>query len=136
MIDTNVRFYSVSDLINYSPRAIQIGYLAPFPDMWTGQGRNPGSEIMKPISGIEMLIAYVAFMAGFVALIIKRKSEYIVIILSVLLASAVIVVVQSTAVPNIGTLYRMRLAPWHMTLGLSLYFAFKAFILPHVKKDL
>ena len=136
MIDLNVRFYSVSDLINYAPRAIQIGYLAPFPDTWTAQGYSPGSGIMRKLAGIEMLIAYVAFMAGFVGLIIKRKSEYIVIIMSVLLASAVIVVVQSTAIPNIGTLYRMRLAPWHMTLGLSLYYAFKAFILPRIKKDL
>ena len=71
----------------------KIGYLAPFPDMWTAQGVNPGSGIMRKISGIEMLIAYVAFMAGFVGLIIKRKSEYIVIIMAVLLASAVIVVV-------------------------------------------
>ena len=136
MIDINVRFYSLSDLISYTPRAIQIGYLAPFPNMWTAQGRNPGSGIMRKISGIEMLIAYVAFMAGFVGLIIQRKSEYIVIIMSVLLVSAVIMLVQSTAIPNIGTLYRMRLAPWHMTLGLSLYFAFKAFVLPRIKKDL
>ena len=136
MIDINVRFYSLSDLISYTPRAIQIGYLAPFPDMWTAQGRNPGSGIMRKISSIEMLIAYVAFMAGFVGLIIQRKSEYIVIITAVLLVSAVIVIVQSVAIPNIGTLYRMRLAPWHMTLGLSLYFAFKAFVLPRIKKNL
>jgi len=136
MIDSDVRFYSVFDLIIYSPRAIQIGYLAPFPNMWTAQGYNPGSGIMRKISGIEMLIAYVAFMAGFVGLIINRKSDYILIIMSVLIVSAVILVVQSTAIPNVGTLYRMRLAPWHMTLGLSLYFAFKAFVLPRIKKDL
>jgi len=136
MIDLNVRFYSISDLINYAPRAIQIGYLAPFPSMWTVQGVNPGSGIMRKISGIEMLIAYVTFMAGIVGLIIKRKSEYFVIIMSVLLVSAVIMVVQSTAIPNVGTLYRMRLAPWHMTLGLSFYFAFKAFVLPRINKNL
>jgi hypothetical protein len=104
--------------------------------MWAAQGVSPGSGIMRKISGIEMFIAYVVFMAGFVGLIIKRKSEYIVIIMAVLLVSAVILVVQSIAIPNIGTLYRMRLAPWHMTLGLSLYFAFKAFVLPRIKKDL
>ena len=134
MIDVNVRFYSVSDLIKYTPRALQIGYLAPFPHMWTAQGYNPGSGIMRKISGIEMLFAYVIFMAGFVGLIIKRKSEHIVIIMAVLLVSAVIVIVQSIAIPNIGTLYRMRLAPWHMTLGLSLYFAFQALVLPRIKK--
>jgi len=110
--------------------------LAPFPNMWTVQGVNPGSGFMRKISGIEMLIAYVAFMAGIVGLIIHRKSENFVIIMSALLVSAVILVVQTTAIPNVGTLYRMRLAPWHMTLGLSLYFAFKTFVLPRIKKDL
>ena len=136
MIDENVRFYTISDLIYYTPRAIQIGYLAPFPNMWTAQGFSPGSGLMRKTSGIEMLIAYVVFMAGFVGLIMQRKSEYFVIIMAALLVGAVIVLVQSLAIPNIGTLYRMRLAPWHMTLGLSLYFAFKAFVLPHIKKDL
>ena len=31
---------------------IKIAYLAPFPDMWTIQGVNPGSGIMRKISGI------------------------------------------------------------------------------------
>ena len=134
MIDTNVRFYSVLDVLNYIPRAIQIGYLAPFPDMWIAQGVNPGSGIMRKISGIEMLVAYAAFIAGFIGLIIKYNNENIIIIAAVLLTGAVILLVQSIAIPNVGTLYRMRLAPWHVTVGLSLYFAFKAFILHRIKK--
>ena len=134
MIDTNVRFYSVLDVLNYIPRAIQIGYLAPFPDMWIAQGVNPGSGIMRKISGIEMLVAYAAFIAGFIGLIIKYNNENIIIIAAVLLTGAVILLVQSIAIPNVGTLYRMRLAPWHVTIGLSLYFAFKAFILHRIKK--
>ena len=134
MIDANVRFYSVLDVLNYIPRAIQIGYLAPFPDMWIAQGVNPGSGIMRKISGIEMLVAYAAFIAGFIGLIIKYNNENIIIIAAVLLTGAVILLVQSIAIPNVGTLYRMRLAPWHVTVGLSLYFAFKAFILHRIKK--
>ena len=134
MIDANVRFYSVLDVLNYIPRAIQIGYLAPFPDMWIAQGVNPGSGIMRKISGIEMLVAYAAFIAGFIGLIIKYNNENIIIIAAVLLTGAVILLVQSIAIPNVGTLYRMRLAPWHVTIGLSLYFAFKAFILHRIKK--
>ncbi len=134
MIDTNVRFYSVLDVLNYIPRAIQIGYLAPFPDMWIAQGVNPGSGIMRKISGIEMLVAYAAFIVGFIGLIIKYNNENIIIIAAVLLTGAVILLVQSIAIPNVGTLYRMRLAPWHVTVGLSLYFAFKAFILHRIKK--
>jgi hypothetical protein len=134
MIDANVRFYSVLDVVNYIPRAIQIGYLAPFPDMWIAQGVNPGSGIMRKISGIEMLVAYAAFIVGFIGLIIKYNNENIIIIAAVLLTGAVILLVQSIAIPNVGTLYRMRLAPWHVTVGLSLYFAFKAFILHRIKK--
>ena len=134
MIDANVRFYSVLDVLNYIPRAIQIGYLAPFPDMWIAQGVNPGSGIMRKISGIEMLVAYAAFIVGFIGLIIKYNNENIIIIAAVLLTGAVILLVQSIAIPNVGTLYRMRLAPWHVTVGLSLYFAFKAFILHRIKK--
>ena len=134
MIDTNVRFYSVLDVLNYIPRAIQIGYLAPFPDMWIAQGVNPGGGIMRKISGIEMLVAYAAFIVGFIGLIIKYNNENIIIIAAVLLTGAVILLVQSIAIPNVGTLYRMRLAPWHVTIGLSLYFAFKAFILHRIKK--
>ena len=128
MLDGDVRFYSITDIFTYLPRAIQVGYLAPFPNMWFETGVNVGAGIMRKISGIEMLITYIALFAGIMTWIIKWRSKYTLIFLAVVVTGSALLVIQTIAIPNIGTLYRMRLAPWHLTLGLNLAIAFKVFI--------
>jgi len=66
-----------------------------------------------------MLVAY----AAAVALLMggwKRKIEDSIVGTCVLIASIIIVVILSMVIPNVGTLYRMRLAPWHVALGAGL----------------
>ena len=134
MLDGDVRFYTITDILIYLPRAVQTGYLAPYPDMWFAKGVSPGAGIMRKLAGLEMLVAYVAFIAGIIGWIVKWRSKNTLIVLSVLLTSAALLVVQTIAIPNIGTLYRMRLAPWHLTLGFSLVVAFKVFALSRKKQ--
>ena len=44
-IDTSVRFHSAKDIVRYLPRAIEIGFLAPFPNLrWTPLSRQFLSE--------------------------------------------------------------------------------------------
>ena len=133
MLDGDVRFYTITDILIYLPRAVQTGYLAPYPDMWFAKGVSPGADIMRKLAGVEMLVAYSVFLAGIIGWILKWRSKSTLIVLSVLITGTALLVVQTIAIPNIGTLYRMRLAPWHLTLGFSLVIAFKTFILSHKK---
>jgi heme A synthase len=96
--------------------------------MWFEDGVSPGSGIMRLISGIEMLFAYIVFTIAFIALITKRRRYVTPVLLAIFLSCTLIIVVQAIAIPNIGTLYRMRLAPWNFALGLSAYASIKLFL--------
>lgn len=46
-----------------------------------------------------------------------------------------VIFINALAIPNVGTLYRMRLAPWHVLIGLGMIFAMQFFdqLLKHLK---
>lgn len=46
-IDSDVRFEDLIDVIEYLPRAISVGFFAPFPNMWFIEGKSPGSQIIR-----------------------------------------------------------------------------------------
>jgi hypothetical protein len=116
-IDVDVRFASVHDVVAYLPRALQIGLLAPFPDTWFGVGSGPGSRVMRLVAAGEMTLAY-ALLAGIPLLLAfgPRDRTPVLIVLAFALA---MVLVYALAVPNVGTVYRMRYAGWQLALGLG-----------------
>lgn len=54
----STRFNSAIDLLAYTPRALEIAFLAPFPNMWLGSGSAVNSGFIRKISGLEMLCIY------------------------------------------------------------------------------
>src|SRR6266850_2745600 len=57
-IDADVTFSNRADVIKYIPRALEIGYLAPFPTMWFTAGYNVGL-LGRLVGGVETLLTYV-----------------------------------------------------------------------------
>jgi len=106
-IDAEVAFNSPRDIIRYIPRALEIGYLAPFPSMWFGQGYNVG-VVGRLVSGIEMILTYPLELFACVFLWKNRThlSSWL------LLATSAGVLALGLIVANIGTLYRMRYPFW------------------------
>jgi len=117
-IDQNIRFENIADILAYIPRSIEIGLLAPFPDQWFEKGVSPGAKIMRRMSGLEMLVGYVGMLLIGMALFRAEGTEQVLII-AVLGYCLSIIVVQALAIPNVGTLYRMRLGPWHVIVGMG-----------------
>ncbi len=105
LIDSNVTFRSVNDVITYIPRALMIGFFAPFPNQWFTTGKIGGKAI-RILGGIEM-IAWYALMAGFIVFIRKSPAPARLKVWLVLFL-AVMILPLGLFVPNLGTLFRMR----------------------------
>jgi len=104
-VDSDVRFADVTDFLEYLPRAIQIGLLAPFPQDWVVDGSLPSSAAMRKVTGAEMLIAYVAYC--FIPYILWRQRRNLSMWMFFQI-NILFVLLYTYTVPNVGTLYRMR----------------------------
>jgi hypothetical protein len=107
-IDTEVEFHTRADVIRYLPRAAEIGFFAPFPNMWF----VPGAEVGRAgrlLAAAETVLFYFIELLAVVGLWGNRKclGGWLLI-----LASASGMVGLGLLVVNIGTLYRLRYAFW------------------------
>ena len=131
-VDESVRFHNMSDLINYLPRALQIGLFAPFPDQWLEPGSSEPNTIMRKVAIFEMSFFYLSLV--FLLLNIKwvlRNPG----ILYILLVSVSAIVFYSYFMSNIGTLYRMRFA-FHILICAISVGALLKYIFPDSGKNL
>jgi hypothetical protein len=105
-IDAEVRLESGPDILRYLPRAAEIGFLAPFPNMWLHRNGVAGGAA-RLLSGLEMLCWY--FLYVLVAICLWHERRNVAIWLP-----AVVAIVSLTAlglvVINAGALYRLRFA--------------------------
>ena len=114
MIDSNTKFWKTLDVIEYFPRALQIGALAPFPEHWVAQGSSPGGTMMRRVVGVEMLFLYPMLLIGLpmAAWRWKRRLEFWMIITF----CVPLIILYGCTIPNLGSLYRLRFG-FEMTLA-------------------
>lgn len=117
LIDRDVKLQSVGEILMYTPRAIQIGLLAPFPDFWFEQGSTSATTIMRRVAGIEMVFAYLS-LPGVLFILWRFRGRPALWVLLALAGS--VLVVMATATPNLGTLYRTRYAYFLIFVGLGI----------------
>jgi hypothetical protein len=105
-IDTEVELKRFLDIVNYIPRAIQIGFLAPFPSQWIEQGNVTG-KVGRMIAGAETLLWY---LLAFGSLFCLWKCNDIWVALSVnVVISILVIMLLGFVVTNVGAMYRMRI---------------------------
>ena len=117
-IDDTITFHSARDMFLYLPRAIEIGFLSPFPRQWFESGSTSYNTLFRHVSAMEMIITYLSELL-LVWGVIKfwRRSEIWVISIS----SITMIMLYALTITNIGTLYRER---WgYMVLLITLGFA-------------
>lgn len=104
-IDCNVGLYGVKDIICYLPRAIEISFLAPFPNQWFAQGTLVANTAMRRVSALEMFLIYIflAFLPYSLWHWRKRIEVWIVMIFCTAMMLGFALVIS-----NIGSLYRTR----------------------------
>ena len=100
-IDTGVHFTSRRDILWDLPRAIAIGFFAPFPDMWATAGQQVGYSI-RALVAIETVLA----LWGLWHVRQKAAAWFIVIFSLGGITSLGLVVA------NVGALYRLRYPFW------------------------
>jgi len=101
MIDEEIRPQSVTEIIAYLPRALQIATLSPFPTQWFSQ-----LTVMRLIAVVEMLICYLCFIGIVFLLKYERKPA---VWLTLFFITAFFVFLGFT-ISNMGTLFRLRYA--------------------------
>ena len=115
---------NIRELIAYLPRALQIGFLSPFPNLWVSRGTETGN-LGRMMAGLETLVVYVVLI-GFVA-VLFMEIQILKSIAPILVFSGIIIILLGYAVPNVGAIYRMRqgfIIPFFMlgVFGLNLIF--------------
>jgi hypothetical protein len=103
-IDADISLRSTADIIRYLPRAIMIGYLAPFPSMWFGPGLQV-SRAGRLLSGMEMLTTYLVEALALFGLWMGRRRFSVWLLW---LVSAMGLTSLGLVVLNVGALYRLR----------------------------
>ena len=104
-IDMEVSFSNISDIIRYIPRALEIGFLAPFPSQWFQSGTYEANTMMRRISAVEMIGVYISLLGLPLGLFYWGKEHPYWIILGFCLF---MILLYSLVVTNVGTLYRFR----------------------------
>jgi len=111
-IDRAVRFNGTADIIRHLPRAIVVGFLAPFPNMWFGPGKQVGGS-GRMLSGFETLVSYMIECLALFGLWRARKDLTAWFVFLVITLGAVAL---GLVVANIGALYRLRYPFWALLI--------------------
>lgn len=103
-IDVDVSFHSTTDVLIYAPKAALIALLYPVPTQWLAPGSGDTSWT-RPFVALEMVGLYVwlVFLPAFLRRYRRRSEAWM--ILSFCLG---MMVIYALAIPNLGSLYRVR----------------------------
>lgn len=96
---------STFTVIKYIPRAISIGLLSPFPNLWSGKGSTPAMTIARQGMGAFTLMNYLCLIGVLFAIRHKFKNPSALLIL---IFSLIGILAYSLVYPNIGSLIRFR----------------------------
>lgn len=97
---------TLKEMVAYLPRALAIGFLAPFPWQWFDTKGSTGG--MRVAAGMEMVLVYVLLLPLVVGTrdLLKTREPAGLLIIAFAFATAVPI---SLVVANLGTLFRLRL---------------------------
>ena len=104
-IDEDIKFRSVGDFIEYTPRALAIGLFSPFPRFWFSQGSTTGGTIARYITPFEAIYLWIAWLLLPTALWFHRKKLWFWLVFLMCLGFVWFHVV---AEPNVGPIVRKR----------------------------
>jgi len=104
LIDGDVYFNSLKDVLSYFPRALAIGLWAPFPNMWFGAGKQVGMT-GRLLAGAESLFMYLCGLLALTAIWRAPRGLANWLLLSIY---ALGVTGLGLIVSNVGALYRVR----------------------------
>jgi len=131
-IDTYVNSFAA--MLRYSPRALQIGYLSPFPDKWFSYSKGQMPSFFTKIIAVETAFSYIFILGSILSLYIWRKKLELWVLMSF---SIYFVLVPVYAFPNFGAIIRYRYAALMLAvaLGIAVYHYLYTGRLSKIKHD-
>jgi hypothetical protein len=105
-VDIDVGLNSTAETVRYIPRALALGLLAPFPKDWFDISRHSHGKIFWLTAVIETVVIYLALTLLGWGMITKYRTN--LAIWMGLPFSLSMITFLSVAIPNLGTLYRLR----------------------------
>lgn len=115
LIDAEVQFHTIEDIVRFLPRAAEIGFFAPFPYMWLTPGKQVGFS-GRLLSGFETSLTYLIECLALIAVWTKRKQLTVWLLSFMILIGAIAL---GLIVVNIGSLYRLRYPFWILLVVLG-----------------
>lgn len=106
MIDVDVAPQNILEVIQYTPRALQIAMLAPFPNSWFED-----VKLTKVLVSLEMVILYFSF----VGLVFLVRYQFNASVLLISLFAITFLSIYGVTISNVGTLHRLRY-PYEMLM--------------------
>jgi hypothetical protein len=113
-IDPEVQFTNVSDIVKFIPRALEIGFFAPFPRMWIEAGSF--GHATRILSGLETLLMYFLYVLAGACVWRERQNPKMWLLF---LVATVGMLALGLVVVNAGALFRLRYAFWILMIILS-----------------
>jgi hypothetical protein len=114
-IDTDVKLNSGAAIFRHLPRAIIVGFFAPFPDMWWQTGTQVGAT-GRLISGFETLLTYMLECLVLIGLWRGRRNLPSWFLFGFVTLG---IVALGLVVDNVGALYRLRYPFWILMVILA-----------------
>ena len=114
-IDSEVRLNSVNSILRQTPRALEIGLFAPFPNMWLRAGKQVGYS-GRLIAGFETLLTYVIESMALLGWWRQRRN-LAAWLLAIFIGLGTVAL--GLVVNNMGAMYRLRYPFWVLMVGSS-----------------
>jgi hypothetical protein len=114
-IDRDVQFHGFADVLRFVPRALVIGFFAPFPKMWFQAGSF--GRAGRLLSGAETLAMYFLYLAVGFSLWQNRGNLRMWF---VFLVAATGMLALGLVVVNAGALYRIRYVFWMLLIVIGI----------------
>jgi len=113
-IDREVQFSNTSEIVRFIPRALVIGFFAPFPRMWIEAGSF--GYATRFLSGLETLAMYFLYLAAGLCVWRERRNPKMWLLF---LVAAIGMLALGLVVVNAGALFRLRYVFWIMLVVLA-----------------
>jgi len=113
-IDPEVQFSTTGEIAKFIPRALVIGFFAPFPRMWIEAGSFGFAT--RILSGLETLAMYFLYVAAGLCVWRERRNRKMWLLF---LVASIGMLALGLVVVNAGALFRLRYALWMLMIVLA-----------------
>jgi 4-amino-4-deoxy-L-arabinose transferase-like glycosyltransferase len=113
-IDPEVQFSSTAQIVRFIPRALVIGFFAPFPRMWIEAGSF--GYATRILSGLETLAMYFLYIAAGLCVWTERRNPKMWLLF---LVATIGMLALGLVVVNAGALFRLRYVFWILMIILA-----------------